>query len=119
MNEKNQKINEKKEKESEWIEITPEEDKGEVIKLKENQSIQGLLIEKKDSTTYKGTKIYKIKTQDDIVPKVLLGTTVLDRQLKNIKEGTEIKIKRLEDKRNQQGTTYQDYQTFHKKQEEQ
>jgi len=96
-----------------FVKDTPPEDDGEVIKLKVDETIRGLLTDKYPSTKYKGKQIYKIKVKDDNVVKVIIGTTILDRWMKNKKLNEEVMIKRLKDIPTDKAQDMQDYETYH------
>jgi len=92
--------NEKKQtkaREKQWVLAPPTADDGEVFKLDINESIKGELIDKYASTKYKGRMIYKLQTKNDTIPKVIVGTTMLDEWMRDKEIGEEIKIKRLAD----------------------
>ncbi len=107
-----------KELENEAIENEWEEDEfddeAEVIKLQVGDSIEGLLVDKYPSTKY-DVHIYKIKVKDDDLPKIVLGTTIIDKMMKNKEVGEPVKIERLEDKPSEKGKPIQQWKTYHKK----
>ena len=98
---------------SEWI-ADEYEDDAEVIKIQVGESIEGLLIDKYSSKKW-NTNIYKIKVKNDEKPKVLLGTTILDKMMANKEINEEVKIERLEDKPSDKGNPIQQWKTYHKK----
>ena len=104
----------------EWIEDTEpdtnEDEEVEFIKLEVGDSIEGLLLDKISSSKRynKETIYYKIQVKDDPIIKMLRGTTVLDRKMKNKSIGEPIKIQRQPDQKTDNGVTYQVYKTFHK-----
>lgn len=91
---------------------SPEED-GEVIKLDVGEQLAGILINKKPSKKFQGHFIYTIQVKDDPVPKVLIGTTILDKWMKNREEGKEVLIKRLPDIPTDKAQDMQNYETYH------
>ena len=111
MDEKQQNLGEKEEEK--FIKDTPPEDDGVVIKLEIGETIAGLLLDKYPSTKYTGKQIYKIKVKDDDTPKVILGTTILDKWMKNKNVNEEIMIKRLPDIPTDKAQPMQDYETYH------
>jgi len=112
--------NEKKEagenEEIKWIEDDPvpfpDDENSEVVKLQSGESLSGTIIDILDSTKWKGRKIYKIKEQNNDITKVLLGTTVLDRQMSNKKIGDYVKIERLADTPTDKGNPLQNWKTY-------
>jgi hypothetical protein len=86
---------------------------GEVIKLQPGEFIQGILLDKFDSVKFKGKKIYKIKTKNDPVVKVLVGTTMLDKVLSSYEVNDLVLVKRLEDIHSDNPNDMQQYITFH------
>lgn len=78
-------------------------DDAEVIKLNPGEQIEGLLIDKFISAKYNGAGVYKIKIKDDPKTKVILGTTILDKQMSAVSINTEILIKRTDDTKNAKG----------------
>jgi len=96
-----------------WVkDKTPEED-GEVIKLEVGETIAGVLINKKASTKYKGHFIYTLQVKDDTIPKILIGTTILDKWMKNREINQEVLIKRLPDIKTDKAQDMQNYETYH------
>lgn len=93
------------------------EDDAEVLKLKVGESIEGLLIDKYESSKYEAG-IYKIKVKDEEIPKIIIGTTILDKMMKNKEIGELVKIERLFDKPSSKGKPIQQWKTFHQKVEE-
>jgi hypothetical protein len=93
-----------------WVEQAD----GQVIKLKVGESIEGTLISIDQSSRY-NSGIYKIKTKDSDIPKVLLGTTMLDRKLKIIELGTQVKIKRDKDAATDKGQPMHIYHVYTRK----
>ena len=89
-------------------------DDAEVIKLQVGESIEGLLVDKYPSKKY-DVQIYKIKVKDDDLSKIVLGTTILDKMMKNKEVGEPVKIERLEDKPSDKGNPIQNWKTYHKK----
>jgi len=96
-----------------WEEDEYEND-AEVIKLQVGESIEGLLIDKYPSAKY-NTYVYKIKTLDDEIPKILLGTTILDKKMANKEIGDQVKIERLPDVPSSKGKPVQQWKTYHPK----
>ena len=107
---------EKPEAEDEWEEDQDFDD-GEVVKLNPGESIVGLYQDKVRSAKH-NCMCYKIKVKGDDVPKVILGTTILEKMMETKEIGEEVKIERLEDGVNQAGVTYQKWKTYHKKKAE-
>jgi len=89
-------------------------DDAEVIKLQVGESIEGLLVDKYPSSKYE-VQIYKIKVKGDELPKIVMGTTILDKMMKNKAIGEPVKIERLDDKPSEKGNPIQNWKTFHKK----
>jgi len=102
--------------EKNWIEDEEVPD-AEVIKLEIGDSIEGILIDKFHSTKY-DVECYKIKVKDDDLPKILVGTTILERKMKNKQISEEVKIERVDDLPSDKGKPLQNYLTFHKDQPE-
>lgn len=94
----------------EWTSVMGDDD-AEVVKLKVDESIKGLLVDKFRSRKY-NSGIYKIKEKEDTVTKVLLGTTILDKKMAGIDINTEVKILRKEDIPSDKGNPIQDYDVF-------
>jgi len=86
---------------------------GEVIKLQVGEFIQGILLDRFPSVKFKGKNIYKIKSKDDPVVKVLVGTTMLDKVLSAYEVNDLVLIKRLEDIRSDNPNDMQQYVTYH------
>ena len=106
---KNQKIVE--ENKAGWVKDEEDyEDDADVVKLDVGESIEGILVEIKESSIF--GKIYKLKVKDDERYKIVCGTTVLNTKMGNKQTGDEVLIERVEDKKNQTGRTYQDYITY-------
>jgi len=101
-------------KEAEADEWEPDEYDAEVVKLQVGESIEGLLTDKYPSTKYE-VQIYKIKVKDDDLSKIVMGTTILDKMMKNKEVGEPVKIERLEDKPSEKGNPIQNWKTYHKK----
>jgi hypothetical protein len=103
----------------EWIEDEkapfPDDEDAEVIKLQVNENIEGELIDIIASTKWKGRNIYKIKEKDNDTIKVLLGTTILDRQMMNKSIGDQVKIDRIQDQPTDKGNPLQMYKTYSQK----
>ena len=91
-------------------------DDAEVVKIPVEGSIEGILVDKFQSTKY-NAGVYKIKVKNDETPKVLLGTTILDKLMANKEIGDELKITRLENTVNRKGQQVQNWETYHKKKE--
>ena len=87
------------------------DDRGEITKLQTGQSIEGIVMAIEDSNKFEN-KIYRIKVKNDDVLKVLFGTTVLNRQMATIKEGTEVKIERKPDGQSKNGNPIQIYKVY-------
>lgn len=94
-----------------WVQDEPPQDDAEVIKLKIGESIAGTLIDKFESRKY-DTQIYKIQVEGDPLTKVLLGTTILDKMMKDKQVGDLVKIERLEDTPSSQGKPLQNWVTY-------
>jgi len=94
-----------------WVQDETPQDDAEVIKLKVGESVAGELVDKFQSRKY-DTQIYKIKVQDDPLTKVLLGTTILDKVMKNKNIGDMVKIERIEDSPSSQGKPLQNWVTY-------
>jgi hypothetical protein len=86
---------------------------GEVVKLQPGEFIQGILLDRFDSVKFKGKKIYKIKSKNDPVVKVLVGTTMLDKVLSAYEVNDLVLVKRLEDIHSDNPNDMQQYITFH------
>ena len=86
---------------------------GEVIKLQVGEFIQGLLLDRFPSKKFKGKMIYKIKSKNDPVVKVLVGTTMLDKVLSAYEVNDLVLVKRLEDIHSDNPNDMQQYITFH------
>jgi len=117
--EKKEEINEKADEPEtlpEWTQDEavsfPDDENSEVIKLQVNESIEGKLVDVVASTSWKGRSIYKIKEKDRDTIKVLLGTTMLDRQMSTKNVGNYVKIERLMDRPTDKGNPLQQYRTF-------
>jgi hypothetical protein len=90
----------------------PDDENSEVIKLQVDEYIEGKLVDIVPSTTWKGRNIYKVKEKDRDTIKVLLGTTILDRQMSTKSVGDYVKIERLMDKPTDKGNPLQQYRTY-------
>ena len=106
---KEKKEAEKKEKR--WV-ADEYDDNAEVIKLQIGESIEGLLLDKYPSSKW-NAQIYKIQVKGDKVPKIIVGTTILDKMMKNKEISEPVKIERLEDKPNKKGQLVQHWKTYH------
>lgn len=98
-----------------WI-VDPEPrlndgDNEEVIKLKPGESLMGEFVDVMESKKWEGLHIYKIEKEDGKIA-VILGTTMLNRLLKNKKIGDYIKIERCEDQPTTKGSPLQVYKTY-------
>ena len=102
--------------EKRWIEDDDDFDDAEVIKLNVGESIEGLLLEKKASETF--GFVYKIKVQDDVLPKIICGCTILNKHMANKEIGKEIRIVRQQDVKTLKGRFAHDYKTFHPEEQE-
>jgi hypothetical protein len=91
----------------------PPEDDAEVIKLEIGQAIEGILTDKRKSVTYKNRLIYEIKCKNDDMPKIIVGTTILDQWMKNKNVGDLVKIVRLADIKTDKPNPMQDYEVYH------
>ena len=111
MEQKNIEENNNEAVEEKWVKDESYEE-GEVVKLEANESIEGLLVDKFDSVKY-DAGIYKIKDKNDEKIKIIVGTTVLDKLMKPKEIGDLVKIKRLEDGKNQRGQSFQNWETYH------
>jgi hypothetical protein len=69
-----------------------EQSDGEVVKLEPGESITGKLVDKSISHKYNDCGIYKLKQDDNPVPKVILGSKQLDRVMAAIEVDTLVKI---------------------------
>ena len=99
-------------KEPRWVEDEETfEDDADVIKLEIDQSITGILTEKKPSDTF--GYIYKIKVKDDERLKIICGTTVLNKKMVNKQEGSEIMIERVKNEKNKKGREYHNFKVYH------
>jgi len=95
-----------------WVRDEPPEEDGEIIKLEIGETIAGVLVNKKPSKKYQGHFIYTLQVKDDPVPKVIVGTTILDRWMKNKEVGQELLIKRLPDIPTDKAQDMQNYETY-------
>jgi hypothetical protein len=86
---------------------------GEVIKLQVGEFIHGILLDRFPSKKFKGKMIYKIKSKNDPVVKVLVGTTMLDKVLSSYEVNDVVLVKRLEDIHSDNPNDMQQYITFH------
>ena len=100
----------KKDNDDGWKELAD----GEVRKLNVGESIEGKLISIEHSKRY-DSGIYKIKTKDSDIPQVIVGTTMLDRKLKTLDLGIEIKITRDKDTATDKGQPMHIYHVFTRK----
>ena len=84
----------------EWEEINPnnEDEETEFLKLNEKEQFIGLLLDKYPSRKYKGKHIYKLQKPHDQIPKIMIGTTMLDIMMRHVEIGSPVRIKRLPDK---------------------
>lgn len=92
------------------VKIKADED-AEVIKLDVNEGIEGLLIDTFKSVKY-NAGVYKIKVKDDPKTKIILGTTMLDKMMMDIKVGNKVKIVRLNSITNKKGQAVKMYDVF-------
>jgi len=106
---KPEKKDEPEKKEKKWVE---DEHESEIVKLQVGESIEGLLTDKYPSTKWKA-QIYKIKVKDDELPKVIVGTTILDKMMMNKEIGELVKIERLADGKSTKGQPLQNWKTYH------
>lgn len=90
-------------------------DDAEVIKLEIGDSIEGILLEKKPSDIF--GMVYKIKTKESELPKIICGTTILNKRMGPREVGEEIRILRIADVKTSKGRFAHQYDTFHKKAE--
>jgi len=86
-------------------------DDADVVKLNIDESISGLLVEKKHSTLF--GYVYKLKQEGDDRYKIICGTSVMNTKFANIDEGVEVMVERLKDKKNREGRSYQDYDVWY------
>ena len=93
----------------------PDDEDAEVIKLQVNENIEGELVDIVASTKWKGRNIYKIRENSNNTTKVLLGTTMLDRQMSTKHVGDFVRIKRIMDRPTDKGNPLQQYRTYSKK----
>ena len=98
-------------KEKRWVEDEYDTD-AEVIKLQVGEGVEGLLLDKYPSSKWKA-QIYKIQVKDDDIPKIVVGTTILDKMMKNKELNEPVRIERLEDKPSQKGNPVQHWKTYH------
>jgi hypothetical protein len=94
-----------------WEKDEVPQDDAEVVKLNVGESIAGILVDKLQSRKY-DTQIYKIQVKDDPVTKVLLGTTILDKLMKDKVVGDLVKIERKQDSPTAQGKPLQNWVTY-------
>ena len=94
-----------------WVEDEDTSDDAEVVKLEVGQSIEGLLLEKKPSDIF--GSVYKIQVQGQELPKIICGTTILNKRMSNKEVGSEIRIERLPDVKTSKGRFAHDYKTYH------
>lgn len=101
---------------SRWIEDEEDKDEREIIKLDVGESIEGILMDKFDFQDNFGNINwgYIIKTNKTDEPKLLFGTTVLNRKMLNRQIGEAILIERLQDQKSKKGKPTQIYKTYHK-----
>jgi len=80
----------------------------------EGDAISGKLISIEDSMSY-DNKVYKLQTDDGLM--TVFGTTVLDRIMKSIEVGTDIKIvyKGLQESKEKGYQPYKLFEVFKKK----
>ena len=86
---------------------------GEVKKLNVGEHVQGLLIDKEYSDKY-SAGIYKIKSKDNDVPIVILGSTVLDKKMKLHNTGEILIIQRAADSLNQKSQVVHNWNVYSK-----
>lgn len=101
----------KEKKTKKWIEDEYVDD-AEVVKLQVGEGIEGLLIDKYPSSKY-NAQIYKIQVKGDELQKILVGTTILDKMMKNKVVGDPVRIERLEDGKSTKGKPLQNWKTYH------
>jgi len=96
-----------------WVEDeeTFGDDEAEVIKLTVGDSIEGLLLEKRQSDLY--GNVFVIKVKDDDKKKIICGTTLLNRKMENKEEGTLVRIIREDDFKTNSGRMAHMYKTYH------
>lgn len=94
----------------------PDDESSEVTKIQEKGSLEGKIVDIAASTSWKGRNIYKIDDGTGII-KVILGTTILDRQMSTKKVGDWVKIERLLDKASSKGNPFQQYRTYSHREE--
>jgi len=99
-------------KDKKWVKVGEQEhkDDADVVKLDVGECIEGLLLQKKNSTLF--GYVYKLKVKEDDRFKILCGTTVLNTKFANIPENVEVKVERLKDSKSQTGRVYQDYDVY-------
>jgi len=95
-----------------WEEDPQPKDDGEVLKLQVGESVEGVLMDKFQSTKYT-TMIFKVKVKDDDIMKVILSTTLLDRLMKERNIGELVKIERLKDSPSKMGKALQNWKVYH------
>lgn len=104
---------EKEKKEKRWV-ADDYDDSAEVIKLQVGESIEGLLLDKYPSVKWKPHMIFKIQVKDDEIPKIIVGTTILDKMMKNKEISEVVKIERLADGvDSSKGNPLQNWKTYH------
>ena len=113
--EKKNEAGEKTEKQNKWVEDEDVSDDAEVVKLEVGESIAGLLLEKKPSDIF--GFVYKIKVADQELPKIVCGTTILNKKMAKKEIGAEVLIERLADQKTKKGRFVHDYKTYHKDQD--
>lgn len=96
-----------------WEKDEDVSDDAEVIKLEIGDSIEGILLEKKPSDIF--GMVYKIKTRDSELPKIICGTTILNKRMGPREVGEEVRILRIADVKTSKGRFAHQYDTFHKK----
>jgi len=89
----------------------PDDENSEVRKLQVGETIKGKIVDIIASTSWKGRNIYKIDDGSGVI-KVLLGTTMLDRQMSAKSVGDHVKIERIQDKPTDKGNPFQQYRTY-------
>jgi len=92
-----------------WI----EQKDGQVVKLEIGESIEGILIHASVSEKY-NIGIYKIESNDDEIPNIILGTKMLDRKMANVDIGTNVKIIRNPDKPTDKGQAMHVFRVYTK-----
>lgn len=89
----------------------------DVLELNIGDSIEGTLIEKFefDGAFDKKNWGYIIKTKNDERPKLIFGSTILNKKMVDREVGSEIRVERIQDGKTKKGAVYKDFKTYHMK----